>query len=139
MTTSVAGQVIPVAEYLELGDRPHLAGFRCADCDAVYLLRRSACGRCGGAEFGNRVELGDSGVVITATVVHRAPPGVRTPFVSGVVALDGGGFVRSNLTGAVDDPVAAVGRRAVLRTRRIATDSRGVEAIGYEFEVREES
>lgn len=139
MTTSVSGDVIPVAEYLELGDRPHLTGFRCADCDAVYLLRRSACARCGGAEFGNRVELGDRGVVTAATVVHRAPPGVRTPFVSGVVALDGGGFVRSNLAGAVDDPVAAVGRRAVMRTRPIATDSRGVEAIGYEFEVQEES
>lgn len=138
-TTSVTGQVIPVAEYLALGDRPHLAGFRCADCGAVYLLRRSACSRCGGAEFGERVDLGDRGVVTAATVVHRAPPGVVTPFVSGVVALSGGGFVRTNLTGAVDDPVAAVGRPAVMRTGPIATDSRGVEAIGYEFEVQEES
>jgi hypothetical protein len=35
--------------------------------------------------------------------------------------------------------VAAVGRRAVMRTRAVATDSRGVEAIGYVFEVQEES
>jgi uncharacterized OB-fold protein len=147
MTTSMSGQVsprpspslIPIAEYLVLGDRPHLAGFRCADCGAVYLLRRSACARCGGAEFGERVDLGDRGVVTAATVVHRAPAGVLTPFVSGVVALDGGGFVRTNLTGAVDDPVATVGRPAFMRTRPIATDSRGVEAIGYEFDVQEES
>ncbi|ORA67167.1 hypothetical protein BST23_07370 [Mycolicibacterium elephantis] len=135
MTTGV----VPVAAYLALGDRPHLSGFRCANCDAVYLLRRSACSRCGGAEFGARVDLGDTGVVTAATVVHRAPPGVHTPFVSGVVALDGGGFVRTNLTGAVDDPVAAVGRRAVMRTRPIATDATGVQAIGYEFEVPEQS
>ena len=138
MTTSVTAQVVPVADYLVLGEHPHLAGFRCADCAAVYLLRRSACARCGGAEFGDRVVLGDSGVVTAATVVHRAPPGVATPFASGVVALTGGGFVRTNLIGAVADPVAAVGRRAVMRTRPIATDSRGVEAIGYEFEVQEQ-
>jgi uncharacterized protein len=137
MTASATAQVIPVAEYLVLGDRPHICGIRCADCGAVYLLRRSACSRCGGAEFGEREDLGDHGLVTVATVVHRAPPEVETPFVSGVIALHGGGFVRTNLTGAVDDPVAAIGRPAVLRTRPIATDSCGVEAIGYEFEVQE--
>jgi uncharacterized OB-fold protein len=136
MTASATTNVVPVADYLVLGARPHLAGFRCAECGAVYLLRRSACARCGGDDFGDRVELGNSGVVTAATVVHRAPPGVATPFVSGVVALDGGGFVRTNLTGPLDDLVAAIGRRAIMRTRPIATDSRGVEAIGYEFEVQ---
>jgi uncharacterized OB-fold protein len=85
------------------------------------------------------VDLGDQGVVVAATVVHRAPPGVTVPFVSGVVALDGGGYVRTNLTGAVDDPIAAIGCRAVLRTLPVATDSRGTQAIGYEFEVVEKS
>lgn len=135
MTATASTEVIPVAEYLVLGERPYLAGFRCRECGATYLLRRSACSRCGEAEFGDREDLGDSGVVTAATVVHRAPPGVATPFVSGVVALDGGGFVRTNLIGTVDDPVAAIGRRAVMRTRSIATDSRGTAAIGYEFEV----
>lgn len=135
MTADADSRVIPVAAYLVLGDRPHLAGFRCGDCGAVYLLRRSACSRCGGDAFGERQDLGDSGVVAVATVVHRAPPGVPTPFASGVVALDGGGFVRTNLCGAVDDPVAMIGRRAVMRTRPAGTDSRGTAAIGYEFEV----
>lgn len=138
MTVGINTKEIPVAEYLAIGERPHLAGFRCAECDAVYLLRRSACSRCGGDALGERQALGDSGVVTAVTVVHRAPPGVATPFVSGVVALDGGGYVRTNLTGAVDDPVAAIGCRAVMRTRPVATDSRGVEAIGYEFEVRDQ-
>lgn len=138
MTASVTTGIVPVAAYLTLGERPHLSGIRCANCDAVYLLRRSGCSRCGGAELGARVDLGDTGVVTAATVVHRAPPGVHTPFVSGVVALDGGGFVRTNLTGAVADPVAVVGRRAVMRTRPVATDSRGVQAIGFEFEVQEQ-
>jgi len=137
MTAYAGTDVIPVVDYLVLGAHPHLAGSRCAGCGAVYLLRRSACARCGGDEFGERVDLGHSGVVTAATVVHRAPPGVSTPFVSGVVALDSGGFVRTNLTGSVEDPVAAIGRRAVMRTRSIATDSRGMEAIGYEFEVQE--
>ncbi|WP_157576277.1 Zn-ribbon domain-containing OB-fold protein [Mycobacterium sp. GA-2829] len=137
MSAPVTSEVVPVAEYLVLGDHPHLAGFRCAECGAIYLLRRSACSRCGAADFGAREDLGDSGVVTAATVVHRGPQGVPTPFVSGVVALIGGGYVRTNLSGAVDDVVATIGRRAVLRTRRVATDSRGVEAIGYEFEVQQ--
>ncbi|SBS79123.1 conserved hypothetical protein [uncultured Mycobacterium sp.] len=136
---TVTAHAIPVADYLSLGERPAINGVRCSQCDAVYLLRRSACSRCGADAFGGRERLGDSGVVMAATVVHRAPPGVHTPFVSGVVALDGGGYVRSNLTGAVDDPVATIGRRAVLRTHPVATDSRGVQAIGYEFEVGNQS
>lgn len=139
MKAGVEAEVIPAVEFLALEEHPHLTGFRCAECGAVYLLRRSACSRCGGDALGERQALGDSGVVTAATVVHRAPPGVATPFISGVVALDGGGYVRTNLTGAVDDPVAAIGCRAVMRTRPVATDSRGVEAIGYEFEVRDRS
>lgn len=139
MTTGISTESIPAVDYLAIGDRPHLRGFRCADCGAVYLLRRSACARCGLDAFGEREDLGDSGVVTAATVVHRAPAGVQTPFVSGVVALDEGGFVRTNLTGAVDDLVAAIGRRALLKTMPVATDSRGVTAIGYEFEVGEQS
>jgi uncharacterized OB-fold protein len=137
VTAHVTTEVIPVAEYLVLGQHPHIAGFRCLNCEAIYILRRSACSRCGTAEFSERQDLGDSGAVAAATVVHRGPPGVPTPFVSGVVALSGGGYVRTNLTGAVDDLVAAIGRRAVLRTHSVATDSRGVQAIGYEFEVQE--
>lgn len=137
MTATV--DTVAVADYLTIGERPCINGVRCTQCGAVYLLRRSACSRCGADAFGDRESLGDSGVVVAATVVHRGPPGVPTPFVSGVVALRGGGYVRSNLTGAVDDPVAAVGRRATLRTRPVATDSRGVQAIGYEFEVDSQS
>ncbi len=136
MTVGVTAESIPVADYLSLGDAPHVTGFRCSQCGAVYLLRRSACSHCGADSFGDRDNLGDTGVVIAATVVHRGPPGVVTPFVSGVVALDGGGYVRTNLTGAVDDVVATVGRRAMLRLRPVATDSRGIQAIGYEFEVQ---
>ena len=136
---TATADVIPVADYLTLGERPAITGLRCSQCDAVYLLRRSACSRCGADAFGDRESLGDSGVVAAATVVHRAPAGVPTPFVSGVVALDAGGYVRSNLIGAVDDPVATIGRRAVLRTRAVATDSRGVQAIGYQFEVSTQS
>lgn len=133
--TVPAPTVIPVVDYLRIGDRPTLTGFRCAACDAVYLLRRSACASCGAADFSDRVDLADHGVVTAATVVHRAPPGVVTPFVSGVVALDGGGYVRTNLVGDVDDPVAAVGLPARLITHVVATDSRATDAVGFQFEV----
>lgn len=139
MTSGIESGVIPAVGFLALDGSPRLTGFRCADCGAVYLLRRSACSRCGGDELGERQDLGDRGVVTAATVVHRAPPGMTTPFCSGVVALDDGGYVRTNLSGAVGDPVAAIGRRVVMRTHPVATDSRGVTAIGYDFEVQDPS
>ena len=74
-----------------------------------------------------------------APVVPAPRPGVLPPLDRAVWPPHGGGFVRTNLPGAVDDPVAAVGRRAVMRTRPIATDATGVQAIGYEFEVPEQS
>ncbi|MFE9322578.1 Zn-ribbon domain-containing OB-fold protein [Nocardia sp. NPDC052278] len=128
---------IPLVDYLRLGPEPSLQGRRCADCGAVYLHRRSACGACGHADFTTPQDLSRIGRVTAATVIHRAPKGVVTPFLSGVVALDGGGVVRATLTGPIDDPVAAVGRAARLRTGVVGTDSRGVEAVGFTFEIEE--
>ncbi len=124
---------IPAVAYLRI-DPPGLVGSRCADCGAVYLLARIACASCGGANLTADVELTTTGTVTTATVVHRGMPGVPTPFTSGVVALDGGGFVRCTLTGA-EDPVAVVGRRAALETGVVGTDVAGTEAVGFTFRV----
>ncbi|WP_433598227.1 Zn-ribbon domain-containing OB-fold protein [Nocardia sp. CA-135953] len=136
-TETVEPQQVPLVAYLKLGDEPRLHGHRCAECGAVYLLRRSACGSCGNAEFTGPQDLSNTGRVVSAATIHRAPKGVKTPFTSGVVALDGGGFVRTTLTGVPQDPVAAVGRTARLRTAVVGADSRGVQAVGFTFEIEE--
>ena len=128
---------IPAVAYLELEPDPVLIGSRCRSCSATFLLRRSACASCGADDFESPVRLSTSGVVTTATTIHRAMPGVPTPFTSGVVALDGGGYVRCTLTGTCNDPVAAVGRRAFLSTEVVGTDVAGVEAVGFTFDVED--
>lgn len=125
---------VPAVAHLRLDPEPTLVGSRCRSCGAVYLLRRTACAGCGGGDFDTGVDLGSTGVVTTATVVHRAMPGVPTPFTSGVVALDAGGFVRCTLTDA-EDPVAAIGARAALETGVVGADAAGTEAVAFTFRV----
>lgn len=129
---------IPAVAYLRLEPQPSLVGSRCRECGEAYLLRRSACARCGGNDFDTEVDLGASGVVTAASVIHRAMPGVPTPFTSGVVALDAGGHARCTLTNA-EDAVAAIGKRAELETSIVGTDSAGTEAVGFTFKVRGEN
>ncbi len=126
---------VPAVAHLRLDPEPTMIGSRCRSCRATFLLRRTACGSCGAADFETDVDLGTGGVVTTATVVHRAMPGVPTPFTSGVVALDEGGHVRCTLTDA-EDPVAAIGRRALLETGVVGTDSAGTEAVAFTFRVQ---
>ena len=138
--TEMTVERLPVVGYLRIEGDPALVASRCRECGALYVLRRSACGKCGHAEFDSGVELSRTGRVATATVVYRAPAGVRTPFTSGVVALDGGGSVRTTLVGAgVEDPVSLVGTPVRLTTEVVGRDSRGVEAIGFNFTTQEVS
>ncbi|MFI6309656.1 Zn-ribbon domain-containing OB-fold protein [Nocardia fusca] len=133
MTTGEKPKV-PVVRYLRLEPEAAIVANRCTSCGALYVQRRSGCGRCGSTSFEGDVELSRSGRVVTATVVHRGPKGVPTPFTSGVVALDGGGSVRTTITGpGVGDPVSLVGAAVHLETSVVGTDSRGVEAVAFTF------
>ena len=46
----MAGQV-PVVDYLQLGDSPHLVATECTKCGARYFDRRNACASCFATEF----------------------------------------------------------------------------------------
>ena len=125
---------IPIVDYLVLADEgPSLLARECADCNAVYFDRRSACARCGKREFGER-RLGTRGTVRTFTIVHRAAPGVPTPFVSAVVDLEGGGVVNANLVEVEADPAGiGLGTQVELTTFVAGTDDDGTEAIAFGF------
>jgi uncharacterized protein len=93
------GNALPVVDYLKIPEQgaPYLEGSRCRDCDAVYLGARAVCGRCGARGKMHTSRLASTGTLYTYAIVHRSFPGVRVPFVSAIVDLDGGGTVKGNL------------------------------------------
>lgn len=124
--------VMPIVDYLVLGDDPHLVATRCVGCGATYLGRRSACGSCGAADFG-RVRLDNQGAVRAFTIVHRAAKGVDVPFVSALVDVGPRACVKANLIGvkAAPGPVE-LGMRVELATYRVAENATTeVVAFGY--------
>ena len=124
---------IGVVEYLGLEPEPHLIAQECTECSALYLDRRSACGRCGGVGFKPR-DLQREGTVRAFTVIHRAAPGVKVPFTAVVVDLDGGGVVKANLIESTDwAPGDLAGARVSLKTFAAGRDAAGSEAVGFGF------
>ena len=128
----MTGQVSAIG-YLQLGESPRLVAVECAACGALYFDRRNACAACSGTRFGRRV-LADLGTVRAFTVVHRAAPGLPTPYTSIVVDLDGGGVVKGNLIGVTDPALVAASRRVRLTTFTAGADDNGVEAVAFGFE-----
>jgi uncharacterized protein len=127
-------QQLPYVSYLQLGSDPHLIAQECSSCGALFLDRRNACASCGALEFAERHLSGD-GTVRAFTIVHRATPDVKVPYVSAIVDLDGGGVVKANLVGVEPDPEQVyLGMRVRLTTFGVGTDSEGVEAVGFGYE-----
>jgi uncharacterized OB-fold protein len=127
---------IPVVNYLDLsGDAPVLVAEKCSSCGALYFGRRSACEHCFSPGPFERQELARTGSVKTFTIVQRATPGLKAPYVSAVVALDGGGFVKANVINVPPTPeTIKTGMPVRLTTFSVGTDDEGTEAIAFAFE-----
>lgn len=123
---------IPLVDYLELGDDPHLKVHECKDCGARFFDRRNACAKCGQSSF-TEVPVPTTGVVKSFTIVHFAAPGITVPFVAAVVDC-AGTSVRTNLNVRPDPADVRTGMQVRLVTNSVGTDSLGVEAIGFAFE-----
>ena len=124
---------VPLVDYLVLGGDAHLVANECAGCGARYFDRRNACANCGAVEFGAR-RLANEGAVRAFTIVHRATPDVKVPYVSAIVDLDGGGVVKANIVDV--DPVpeqVTLGMRVALTTFAVGTDSAGTEAVSFGY------
>jgi len=139
MAETLATSRIPVVSYLVLDDGdPHLAAWRCAGCGALFLDRRVACPSCTGDEF-TRQRLAQTGRLRAFTIVHRSPTGAKTPFVAGIVDLDGGGVVKAHVVGVSPDPASvAPGMRLRLTSYPVGVDGEGTEAIGFGFQPEED-
>ncbi len=129
-------QQIPLVDYLELGDDPHLVANECTSCGARFFDRRNACASCGLTEF-TTVDVPTEGEVRAFTIVAFAAPGIPTPFVAAVVDC-GGTSVRANLINVPPDPEhVRLAMPVRLATQVVGTDEEGTEAIGFGFEPKE--
>jgi uncharacterized OB-fold protein len=125
---------VPAVDCLVLDDgSPHLVGHRCTGCGATFLLRRNACGRCGGVEL-ERTPLPGRGRVESFTVVHRGAPKATGPFISVLVRLEDGTYVKANLLGVPPEPTAVDHDAPVhLETFVAGTDEDGTQAVAFGF------
>ncbi len=126
-------QQIPLVDYLELGEDPHLVANECTSCGARFFDRRNACAACEGTDF-TKVRVATTGEVRAFTIVAFAAPGIPVPFVAAVVDCEGTS-VRANLINVSPDPEhVSLGMKVRLATEVIGTDDNGTEAVGFGFE-----
>ena len=126
-------QQIPLVDYLELGDDPHLVANECTSCGARFFDRRNACAACEATEF-KKVVVPSSGEVRAFTIVSFAAPGIPVPYVAAVVDCEGTS-VKANLINVTPDPEhVTLGMKVRLATEVIGTDDNGTEAVGFGFE-----
>lgn len=125
---------IPLVSYLAIDNGPpHLVANTCDQCGARFLDRRNACARCGANAFSQKA-LATTGKVSSFTIVHRAAPGVKVPFVSAVIELDDGASVQANIVDTEPDPEhVALGMPVKLTTFVAGTDDNGTEAVAFAF------
>jgi uncharacterized protein len=129
------GKQVPIVDYLVVDDgAPYLVANRCDNCGALYFDRRNACAKCSARPF-SRQRLADDGTVRSFTIVHRAAPGVPTPYVSAIVDLAGGGVVKANLLNVEPDPDRVqFGMKVRLTTTVAGVDDEGTEAVQFGYE-----
>lgn len=126
-------QQIPLVDYLELGDNPHLVANECTSCGARYFDRRNACANCEATAF-KKVAVPTTGEVRAFTIVSFAAPGIPVPYVAAVVDCEGTS-VKANLINVTPDPEhVTLGMKVRLATEAIGADDNGTEAIGFGFE-----
>ena len=126
---------IPLVDYLVIdGGDPYLQSHECNGCGALYFDRRNACAKCSGRSF-TKERLADDGKVRSFTIVHRAAPGVPTPYVSAIVDLSGGGVVKANVLNVEPSPDhVRFGMDVRLTTTVAGVDDEGTEAVQFGYE-----
>jgi uncharacterized OB-fold protein len=89
---------------LDAKGEPYLQGYQCSHCREVLIDYRRGCPQCAAVASLQAVTLSDRGSLFSFTIVHRSFPHIKTPFISVVVALRGGGYLKGNLEGVEPQP-----------------------------------
>jgi uncharacterized protein len=127
----------PIVSYLKLSDsaEPYLEGVRCTNCNAVFIDSRGACSKCYARSALVPLKLARTGKLYNWTIVYRNFPGIKVPFISAIVDLDGGGTLKGNLMEIEPDPSKLTFDMpvTVVFSPVEQTDSTGSEFISYFF------
>ena len=104
--TTHAEKPLPVTPFLKIPEQgdPYLEGHECKSCGAIFLGERTVCGKCGTRDQLEAIKLSNRGKLYVYSIVHRSFPGIKTPYISAVVDLEGGGTVKGNLVHIDPDP-----------------------------------
>jgi uncharacterized protein len=109
----------PARYWREIPQRYRLEAGKCKSCNATYFPPRLVCAPCGSRQF-ETVKLCDEGQVLTYTVIRVGPSQFadQTPFAVGIIELDGGVRITSQIVDCEFDKLA-IGQRVRLEFRRI--------------------
>jgi uncharacterized OB-fold protein len=126
---------MPAAQYArEIPQRYRLEAARCRGCDEISFPPRRICDECRGETF-DTVTLPDAGTLVTWTVIRVAPKDFarQTPYVVGIVELDGGVRLTAQIVDARPDELDfGTPLRRVLRRMRTEGDD-GIIHYAYKF------
>lgn len=109
---------------VELRDNKRIMGTKCQICNRVYVPARSICYVCF-KPMDEWVEVSNEGTLVTYTVVHQAEPPypVETPFVYGIIKLDGADTDMAHIIGEVNPKKLRIGMRmqVVFKEERVGS------------------
>jgi uncharacterized OB-fold protein len=93
-----------------------IVGQRCPSCSNVYVPPRGRCAACG-VPTEEEVEVADTGVIESFTIVHIPIPGnaIKPPFIAANILLDGTDMACLHRVSEVDNDKVHVGMRVQAR------------------------
>jgi len=97
---------------LSLRDYQKIMGTRCSSCGRVHVPARSTCPKCF-EDMEEWVEVGQEGILESYTVVYKPEPVyiADTPFVLGIIKLDGADTSIVHRLGEIDSEKVRMGMR----------------------------
>lgn len=115
----------------------NLVGNLCKNCGEKFFPPRYLCPNCRRAGIIEEFKFSGNGEVFSYTVVYAPREGFefQVPYVIGIVKLDEGPLVLSQIVDAGEEDVD-VGARVKMVFRKVAEDGRdGVIRYGYKFKL----
>jgi uncharacterized OB-fold protein len=113
---------------------PQIEAFRCGSCSAVVTEQTIACRACGTREAPESFRSPETGALWTWSMVHRSYPGIKVPFISAIVDIDGGLTLKGTVLGTEPDVLhQGLRLKLVFDDAGGAHDKEGAPYIGFHF------
>lgn len=117
--------------YLEMKNHCKIWGIKCPQCQVVYVPPKENCPKCF-SQMNDWVELGNTGTLITYTVVRYPVPSIqpqKPPFALGIIHLDGAQTGFPHLLGEIDLEKIRIG----MRVQAVFQDIRGGNLLDIKY------